>query len=217
MRTVGQILKQEREAKFYSLEEIEKATKIRKELLDALEKGEFHKLPPATFVQGFIKNYGKFLGLDPDKLMAIYKRDFSDRKNPPKILQSFSLPMGGNRFQVTPARFLTGVVLILVFSFFVYLWVEYKLLSGAPFLEVLQPPDQVKVKTSSVIVSGRTDAEAKVSINNQEIQVDISGKFSQEIKLSESLNTITVSAISKTGKMVTVERKVFLETLDSNK
>lgn len=212
MRTVGQILKQEREAKFYSLEEIEKATKIRKELLEALEKDETHKLPPPTFVQGFIKNYGKFLGLDPNKLMAIYKRDFSDRKNPPKIMQSFSSPLGKNsRLQFTPAKFLAGIVFSLVLIFFIYLWIEYKLLAGAPFLEVSRPVDQSTVSNPAVIVSGRADPEAKVSINNQEIQIDISGKFSQEIKLSESANTITVNAVSKSGKSSKVERKVFLK------
>jgi len=100
MRTVGEVLKQEREAKFYSIDEIEKATKIRKELLIALEKDEYHKLPPTTFVQGFIKNYGRFLGLDPNKLLAIYKRDFSDRKNPPKILQSFIDPLDKKKFRL---------------------------------------------------------------------------------------------------------------------
>ncbi|KKQ08609.1 MAG: Transcriptional regulator, XRE family [Candidatus Daviesbacteria bacterium GW2011_GWB1_36_5] len=68
MRTVGQILKETREAKFYTLEEVEKATKIRVELLEALEEDNFSKLPPETFIQGFIKNYGKFLGLDANKL-----------------------------------------------------------------------------------------------------------------------------------------------------
>ena len=90
MRTVGQVLKEERERKFYTLEEIEKATKIRKELLEALEEGNYKKLPPPTFIQGFIKNYGKFLNLDTEKLLAIFRREFSDTKHPPRILESFS-------------------------------------------------------------------------------------------------------------------------------
>lgn len=211
MRTVGQILKQEREAKFYTLEEIEKATKIRKELLAFLEKDEYSKLPPPTFVQGFIKNYGRFLGLDPNKLLAIYKRDFSDRKNPPKILQSFSNPLDKKKFKITPAKFLATFILGLVLIFFTYLWIEYSFLTGSPFLDVSQPQDQVSVTSPTVIVSGRTDPEAKVSINNQEIQADLSGKFSQEIKLSDSVNTITITANSKSGKTTKVERTVFLK------
>ena len=76
MRTVGQILKEERERKLYTLEEVEKTTKIRKELLEELEAGHYSLLPPPTFVQGFIKNYGKFLGLDTEKLLALFRREF---------------------------------------------------------------------------------------------------------------------------------------------
>src|SRR3990170_3659859 len=124
MRTVGQVLKEERERKFYTLDEIEKATKIRKELLEALEAGQYSKLPPPTFVQGFIKNYGKFLKLDADKLLAIFRREFSEVKHPPRILETFSNPMDKKKFKLTPARALGGVILSLIIIFFVYLWFE---------------------------------------------------------------------------------------------
>lgn len=212
MRTVGQVLKQEREKKFYTLEEIEKATKIRKELLVALEAGQYNKLPPTTFVQGFIKNYGRFLSLDVKNLLAIYRREFSDQKNPPRILESFSNPLDRKRFKITPARFLATLVLGLVLIFFAYLWFEYRFLVGSPFLEVLQPQDQFSTTQESVVVSGRTDVENKVSINNQEIQVDLSGKFSQEIKLSNGANNISIISVSKSNKSTKVERTVFLKT-----
>lgn len=211
MRTVGQVLKEEREAKFYSIEEVEKATKIRKELLEALENGQSQKLPPQTFVQGFIKSYGKFLNLDTEKLLAIYRREFSDTKNPPRILESFSNPVEKKGFKITPAKFLGLVILGLVIIFFGYLWFEYRFLVGAPFLEISQPPDQQTLSEGSVTVSGRTDPESKVSINNQEIQVDASGKFSQLIQLSDNANTITISATSKSGKSSKVERAVFVK------
>lgn len=211
MRTVGQVLKEEREKKFYTLDEIEKATKIRKELLEALEKGHNQKLPPQTFVQGFIKNYGKFLNLDTEKLLAIYRREFSDIKNPPRILESFSNPVDKKGFRITPAKFLGTVILSLVVIFFVYLWFEYRFLVGAPFLEIVNPQDQQTVNSDVIIISGRADPEAKVYINNQEIQLDQSGKFSQEIRLSDNVNTIVISAISKDSKTSKVERTVFLK------
>lgn len=211
MRTVGQVLKEEREKKFYTLDEIEKATKIRKELLEALEAGEYLKLPPQTFVQGFIKNYGKFLGLNQDKLLAIYRREFSEIKHPPRILDSFKEPVEKKKFKLTPARALGSVVLSLVIIFFVYLWIEYRFLVSGPFLEVSQPANQTNVASPVVQVIGRTDPEAKVSINNQEVGVDTSGKFSQEIKLVENINNIEIAATSKSGKVTKVERTVFLK------
>lgn len=210
MRTVGQVLKEEREKKFYTLEEVEKSTKIRKELLEALEKGDYKKLPPPTFVQGFIKSYGKFLHLDSEKLLAIFRREFSDQKNPPRVLESFSNPVNEKKFRITPARVLGVTVFSLIIIFFIYLWFEYRFLVGAPFLEVTQPINQVSVDSQSIAVVGRTDPEAEVSINDQKIQVDPLGKFSQEIKLSDSANNIVITSISKSGKVTKVERTVFL-------
>ncbi len=211
MRTVGQILKEERERKFYSLDEIEKVTKIRKELLEALENGEYEKLPPPTFVQGFIKNYGKFLGLNTEKLLAIFRREFSEGKNPPRILDSFANPLDKKRFKITPTRVLVGVVLSFVVIFFAYLWFQYRFLVGSPYLEVTQPADQQTTTTDEITVIGRTDPEAKLSINDQEIQVDQNGKFSQQIKLSNQENTITITAVSGSGKQTKVTKTVFLK------
>ena len=210
MRTVGQVLKQEREKRFYTLDEVEKATKIRKELLEALEAGYYNKLPPQTFIQGFIKNYGKFLGLNPEQLLAIFRREFSDIKNPPRVLESFSNPVNEKKFKITPAKFIGSLILGLVIIFFGYLWVEYSFLVGAPFLEVTSPQDQQSITSEIVNVAGRTDIEAKVSINNQEIAVDGTGRFSQDIKVSDNANTISITATSKNGKVAKIQRSVFL-------
>ena len=211
MRTVGQVLKEERERKFYTIDEVEKATKIRKELLEALEDGQYLKLPSSTFVQGFIKNYGKFLGLNTEKLLAVYRREFSEGKNPPRVLESFSNPLDKRKFKITPAKALGIVVLSLVVIFFAYLWFEYRFLVGAPFLEVSKPTNQSSVDSSTVQVIGKTDLEDKVTINDQEIQVDTNGNFSQEIKLSDNSNTLVITATSKSGKVTKVERTVFLK------
>lgn len=211
MRTVGQVLKEEREKKLYTLDEIEKVTKIRKELLEALEANEYTKLPPPTFVQGFIKSYGKFLNLDSEKLLAIYRREFSEVKHPPRVMETFTNPLDPKKFRLTPARALGSVILGLVIIFFVYLWFEYRFLVGGPYLEVSQPVNQFSTNMPAVEVAGRTDPEAKLSINNQEIGVDPSGKFSQEIKLTADMNTIVISSTSKNGKVTKVERTVFLK------
>ena len=211
MRTVGQILKEERERKFYTLDEIEKVTKIRKELLEALEDDDWSKLPPPTFVQGFIKSYGKFLGLDTDKLLAVFRREFSDRKNPPKILETFTNPLQKSKIVLTPTKVISVVVVILILVFFGYLWVEYRYLVGSPVLEVTKPLDQISVDSQTLEVAGKTTPESKVAINHQEVTVDSNGIFSEELKLSESVNKIEVTSTSKFGKTTKIERVVYFK------
>ena len=211
MRTVGQILKEEREKKFYTLEEVEKSTKIRKELLLALEEGQYDKLPPATFVQGFIKNYGKFLGLNTEKLLSYFRREFSEVRNPARVLSSLKSPIDSKKIKLTPGMILIGVIVTLVVIFFTYLWFQYRSLVGAPVLEIIEPPDQLTTSTNEIMVIGKADLEVKVSINEQEIAIDEDGKFSQIIKLSENVNNIFITATSKSGKQTKLQRTIFLK------
>lgn len=211
MNTVGKILKKTREEKLLSLEEVEKHTKIRKELLEALESDEYSKLPPTIFIQGFIKNYGKFLNLDADKLLAVFRRDYASKKHPPLVLKSFAQPIGDRKKILTPSRLIGLTVFLIILSFFIYLWVEYHQFVGAPVLEVTSPKEQQTVDVPSVLVSGKTDSEAKLTVNNQEIGVDIEGNFKEEIKLSSSVNDVVIVATSRFGQSTKTERKVFVK------
>ncbi len=211
MRTVGQTLKETREAKLLTLEDVEKHTKIRKELLEALERNDFEKLPPTIFIQGFIKNYGKFLGLNTEKLLAIFRRDYESNKHPPVVLESFSNPLKNTKFRITPAKILGVVVVLIILGFFAYLWVEYRQFVGAPNLDVSSPQDQQTVEIPTVLVEGNTDPEVKVSVNNQDIGVDKSGHFKEEIKLSSSTNNVDIVATSKFGQSNKITRTVFVK------
>lgn len=210
MKTVGQLLKESRESKFYTLEDVEKHTKIRRELLAALEKDAYDKLPPHAFIQGFIKNYGRFLGLDSAKLLAIFRRDFEARKHPPVVLESLSKPINEQKFRITPPRILAATIGLVIFSFFVYLWVEYRQFAAAPSLELATPSEGQTVEIPQVLIAGNTDPEVKVKVNDQDIGVDGSGKFSEEIKLSSSVNKVIITGTSKFGKTTTIERTVFV-------
>lgn len=211
MRTVGQLLKETREAKLYTLDEVEKHTKIRKELLKALEEDNYAKLPPLTFIQGFVKNYGKFLGLDGQKLMAVLRRDFEASKHPPQVLESFSKPLTKKRIFLTPSRLIGAVIAVIVVSFFAYLWFEYRSFVGAPTLEVISPAQGQTVEVTSVSVEGKTDPDAKLTVNDQEIGLDNQGSFKEEVKLSSSVNNIAIVSTSKFGQVTKVERTVYIK------
>ncbi|MFA5932736.1 MAG: helix-turn-helix domain-containing protein [Microgenomates group bacterium] len=211
MRTVGQILKEAREQKVYTLEQVEKAIKIRKEMLIALESDNYKKLPPPTFVRGFIKNYATFLGLDSSKLLAIFRREFAEDRHKPYVMDAFSNPVETPKFKLTPSQLLGGVVVLIVLSFFIYLWVQYRSLVGAPQLSIVSPVDQMTVNDPNLGVIGKTDPEVKVLVNSQEITVDSNGDFKETINLSSQVNKITIDAVSKFGQKTQTERTVYLK------
>ncbi len=59
----GAELKAAREAAGLSLEEVSRRTRIPARHLDALERGELHKLPPGPYRSGYSRQYRMFLGL----------------------------------------------------------------------------------------------------------------------------------------------------------
>lgn len=211
MRSVGQILKEARESKLYSLDDVEKHIKIRKEMLEALENNDFDKLPPLTFIQGFIKNYGTFLGLDAGKLLAVFRRDFESKKHPPLVMESLKKPVGSKKFFLQPSHLIGLTVVLIVLCFFAYLWVEYRQFVGAPEMVIASPSEGQTVENPAVIVEGKTDPDAKVKINDQEVGVDQEGNFKEEVKLSSSSNEVIIKSTSKFGQTTEEKRTVFVK------
>lgn len=74
---MGEIFKQRRKELNLSLKEIENATSIRMNHLQAIEDGELHKLNSPIYAQGFIRQYASFLGIDGDKIVRENPEIFS--------------------------------------------------------------------------------------------------------------------------------------------
>ena len=66
--TVGQRLKEAREAKGLSVEDVAAQTRIPTRHLTSLEESDWDKLPAATYSIGFAKNYAGVVGLDRNEI-----------------------------------------------------------------------------------------------------------------------------------------------------
>ncbi|MEA5091945.1 hypothetical protein SDC9_12736 [bioreactor metagenome] len=73
MTQVGDFLRDVRKRKGLSIDEIAEGTGIRAQYIDALENGDYEKIPGDVFIKGFIRNYGNFLNLDGNALVEQYK------------------------------------------------------------------------------------------------------------------------------------------------
>jgi cytoskeleton protein RodZ len=73
MASIGQTLREEREARNISIEEIASATKIVPRYLDALEADRLDQMPGGFFIRGIIRTYAKSIGLDPEEVLNRYK------------------------------------------------------------------------------------------------------------------------------------------------
>ena len=72
MDEIGHILREARENKGLTLEEVQAKIRINVRFLAALESGQYDVLPTPVHARGFLRNYARFLGLDPQPLLDRY-------------------------------------------------------------------------------------------------------------------------------------------------
>jgi len=72
MEPIGKVLKKTRLEKGFTLEDVQKKTKININILSAIEEENFINLSP-IYVKGFLKIYSNFLGINLEEYMAGYK------------------------------------------------------------------------------------------------------------------------------------------------
>jgi cytoskeletal protein RodZ len=68
----GAWLRRQREVREISLREIAESSRISLRYLEAFEQDRFDLLPAPLFAKGFLREYAKFVGLDPDEVVNYY-------------------------------------------------------------------------------------------------------------------------------------------------
>ena len=70
MSEFGTQLKEAREGKGLSLQQVAASTKISVSVLEALERGDFPRLPGGIFSRAFVRSYALEVGANPDVVVA---------------------------------------------------------------------------------------------------------------------------------------------------
>lgn len=190
MQKVGEIFQEARTAKNISIKKAAAGLLLKTEILEALEAGEWHSLPEPAYVRGFIKNYANLLGLDSNRLLALYRAEYDENKFPHKA----SPFKGKKRLMFTPNKLAPLAFILVTLVFLVYLAIQYTSVLSAPKLQIYTPQDDSNTTASVIEVSGNTEKEAAVSIDGELVAVDPSGNFRHQIKLQEGQNIIEIIA-----------------------
>lgn len=207
-KTVGEMLKDERVSHRIQLPELAKRTRIRLEYLEALEENNFSKLPAATFVKGYVKIYAKLFGFDPQPLLALLRRDYKESAKGKLVPREFLTPLLKKRQHMKPVTFVMIGLTVVFLSLFSYIGVQWWLSQQPPHLEVDQP-EELAVVGPQVEVSGETEPEALIIINDQPVALQPDGSFQTQVSLmTEGIVTIVIQAKDEQGKTSTIQRQV---------
>jgi cytoskeleton protein RodZ len=68
--SLGEFLRQEREKRGITIEQVASATKINVRLLHLLESDQYSELPAKPFIRGFVSAYSRFIGIDSKDILT---------------------------------------------------------------------------------------------------------------------------------------------------
>lgn len=121
----GNRLKQARTSQNITLDQVASELFILRRHLEAIEAEDFKALPQIAFARGFVINYAKYLGLDPDQIADSFNRNYPDELKKKSIddIESPLKPMGtlqreGRRaIRINPLLLLglIGLIILAVF------------------------------------------------------------------------------------------------------
>lgn len=209
MVTIGQQFAEERKRQGKTLEEVAKATKIKEPFLRAIERGDFNSLPSSAYAYGFVSNYAKYLGLPVEKSLAIFRREYDEKKNIEVLPRGLSNPK-----EYVPPKFRFGRSLALLILVFVavagFLAFQYRAAFLDPSLKIEAPRENQEFRNPEVDVKGKTDPSVTLLVDQKQVPVNSDGTFSKKVTVFPGESVITFQVENKFGRVTTLERKILV-------
>ncbi len=93
----GAVLAERRAARGLSVPDVANRLKFASRQIEALEAGDYGKLPGGTFVRGMIRGYARLLEIDPEPLVRSLERSHAAQKPASMEMHSESIPFPDGR------------------------------------------------------------------------------------------------------------------------
>lgn len=202
MKTSGQLLQEKRELRELSIQDIACKIKVKSEYLKALENSDFQSLPSPTTTKGYLRNYARVLRLNPDTVIAMFRRDFKESKSGEIIPHGLVEPV------TDKPKLINANLILIIFSLLAFLiFIGFQLFSwlSLPKLDLIQPI-QSEVYGEKITVKGTTDKGVTVQVNGQQVLVDQNGNFTLDLIFPSGTHSVVVKAENRDGKSRLLER-----------
>ncbi len=196
--SLGELLNKKRQEVGLSLAQLSRRTAIAERYLAAIEADDWLKLPGEVYVRNFLRRFALEVGLDPIRVEKKYEQNHPLFSTSSIHSLQKTLPLASKNFIVLPKfirNFLIIVLLILLIS---YIGWQAKAYFTPPQLNIYYPTDNLITDVPTITLSGQTDPEVEVAINDIAVPVN-NGLFEEEIDLQPGVNILKITATKKNG------------------
>lgn len=199
---VGKKLREAREKKGLTLDDLQQATKIQKRYLIAIEDEKFDELPGDFYVRAFVKQYADTVGLDGNTLLKDYDDDLPQTKTAEysnHLAQAVETRTGNRQPTVDRVdrarRYLPTVIIAVVVV----------IILGAIWATAIVRNRQdaaTKIDSSSVSVSGESSKKSSSSSSSSKSSSKAAKlEFTAANRTTSSVTLSTTSGLTKDTDM----------------
>lgn len=191
MQKLGELLKSKREEKNISIKEASNLTKIREKMIEELESGRYESFLSEMHIKSFIRAYSRFLGLNEEKTLAMYRRERQNThtsegeilKKTSKYYQLRSFVSGVFNLKTL----LSLIFLALLFATIYFFYAQWQTFNQPPTLIILKPNQNDILEEENFVIEGITDSlSVKVVVDGNIANfVDSNGRFRVNAKFTE--------------------------------
>ncbi len=214
-KRVSLLLKEAREAQGLSLGDVSTQTKINSRYLQAIEDSHFDSIPcAATYKKNFVKRYAAVLALNVEEIARQFSEEEAHRLETVtptlKHLQTRSLPN-------MPSLIRYGLAIVAIIMCATYLGAQLGNLIAPPNLAIQSPENGLSTNKKTIDVTGTTNKEADIYINNELVTNRSDDMFRATLTLNPGTNTIVIRAEKKHGrKKSETLHIIYNETVSAN-
>lgn len=203
MLSVGEILKKQREKLGVELTDVEKSIKVRQKFLQATEENNWTIFSSKVYIEGIIKNYSVFLGLDPNTTLAFFRRDY-ERQEAVK----FKRKLAGHYFTPETRKVVIALLLLIFLLFFGYFGYQLTLYFYPPKITILSPKSEIFKNEDRIKILGRTEKDAAVTIFGERVYQNKEGVFEFDFPLHKGKNELIIEVVGANGKK-SIYKKIY--------
>ena len=154
--TVADLLRRAREETGQNLSAVAQVLRIRLPYLEAIECGDFDRLPGATYAVGFLRTYADYLGLDGEDMVERFKAETQAAERRSELI--FPEPVAEGRIPGGAIIFVSVILLAAVYGGWFYLSQQGR--TVADLIPAWPAPTQTETQTAATTDSNQAPAAA---------------------------------------------------------
>lgn len=213
MTGLGERLKEARNRKGFTLDDLQEITKIQKRYLAGIENEEYDGMPGSFYIRAFIKQYAEAVDLDADEMLDLYRGSSGKQEELKEEEQQMATPTlsrsrtrSTSQFNEVMPKIIVALFIIVILLVLTFLW-RHKATNKSE-LEIntdnpVQVEDQSKAKQED---QGKKDNEADDKTAGSDNSSDEDNKADKEEAVEddevdeENQETQTVEHLSVSGE-----------------